>query len=231
MNTTTMAQVDFLGKQYRFATYGAQDHVSRILLSGAMYEAPLLEYLASFDWPQGSIALDVGAYLGTHSSVFAKQLGLVPWAFEPNRRSYSLAMKSLEANIRPMGKGKAYRLFLAPVGPQGESFSLRSPSGGANYGNTECVPDPDGRLRSYSCSMLMQELPKGKHVCLVKIDAESMSLPVLRELMPLIQQDMPFLCVEGTRPEIDPLLPWDYVWGGQFGATPMQVYIPTAWGR
>ena len=221
----TKAKLTFLGEEYVFDTFGPEDHVSRILLSGSMYEAPLLEWLSQFDWVPGQLAFDIGAYLGTHSSFFSKGLGLTPLAFEPHTRAYEKAKANLAGNAP---KATGHRIFKAAISEQGGMFSLASPMGRNNYGHTECFPDSKGRVGSLTGKMILEEIPKGRHVCLMKIDAEGMTIEALRSMMPIITKHYPVLCIEGERAEIAAELPIGmYRWATEHGATPMQCFLPT----
>jgi len=234
-----IANITFLGTDYTFDTFGPNDHVSRILLSGKMYEPDLLGWVGSLGVKPGSIAIDAGAYLGTHSCFFMKHLGLKAYAFEPNRRSKDKAKVNLDAANPPV-KGssqKLYRLFYGALSVQGGKFSLRFPENAAgrsrlNYGNTELVPDPNGSVHSWGAKALFEEIPQHSKVGFIKIDCEGMSIEALRALMPIINKFKPPLSIEGSRDEIDQLLyPAGYEWEGQFCATPTQGYVHRLWQR
>jgi FkbM family methyltransferase len=228
------AKVRFLGDDYEFDTFGPNDHVSSILLSGRMYEPDLLTWMASLDIKPGSAFIDCGAYLGTHSCFAMKRLGMFPYAFEPHRRARDKARANLEANTPDelsSKREKQYRLFAGAISKKGGTFSMSFPENSPdrsrmNYGNAELVHNPDGAIPSWTGEAILGELPYFRKAGLIKIDCEGMSFEVLMEMRPLLRKYRCPVCIEGSREQLGPVLErLGYRHDGEFCATPVQAYV------
>lgn len=188
------------------------DHIGRRAAAGICYEEDLLADMKARVRP-GSLALDVGAHMGTHTVWLSAVCGCPVMAFEPMP---ALAEK-LRANVAA-NAGEPVEIVEAAVSDQAGHGRVENT--GTNSGMNQLFADPDGpalvvRLDGY-------RLPE---VGLIKIDVEGHEMHVLAGAEETIKRCSPLLYIEGDREALDALLaPWGYRCFGKFAITPVYGY-------
>jgi FkbM family methyltransferase len=121
----------------------ADDYIGRMLLAGQLYEAANLRYIRSLAIPFGSVYIDIGAFIGTHTVFFGRCCGAREvYAFEPNPRAFvllteNIALNSISATAISLGLGQT-RSATASITcvPAGNLGGARLASSGGTIGAT-----------------------------------------------------------------------------------------------
>jgi FkbM family methyltransferase len=170
----------------RFYVDDPQERIKKVLVGGGKWEEHIEEVLEEYVRP-GSVALDVGAHIGTHALTMARLVGPAGrvYAFEPVKKTYRELRRNLELNgvtnvvaLRyALGKGTAGVIEMNPIHP-GEEGGTSVGHGGDRV-----------ELRSLDSFGFEQ-------VSLIKIDVEGFELPVLDGAEDTIRRNRPVLVVE-----------------------------------
>lgn len=187
----------------------ADAHVGRALARYGEWAAQELALLGSVLEP-GHVAVDVGAYVGTHALAFARAVGpggrVV--ALEPQR----LPFQTLCANLVVNGVSWVDARRAAAGAEPGELFVPEVDLGApANFGGARLGGGGAGE-RVHVLALDALELPALR---LLKVDAEGMELAVLRGADATVRRCAPVLYVENndaarSRALIEHLLALDY---------------------
>ena len=187
----------YQGETVAFQGVTANDLILKIMREhGSFYELDVLERLHEIlnSRTQNSVAVDAGAFIGTHSLFFAKFLGFARvFAFEANPSTYAILKQNMEQN----GLGeqvKCRNVGLGRMPGWGKSLSENKKNLGMNTvvlvdesaGDTIAVTTIDTELHEDQTSP----------VALIKIDVEGMELDVVQGALETIERDRPVLCIE-----------------------------------
>ncbi|HKQ25249.1 MAG TPA: FkbM family methyltransferase [Burkholderiales bacterium] len=186
------------GQPIAFRTFGEKDHISgNMLRRKTFYEVDVLERIRDRVKARASAtAIDAGAFIGTHSTYFAKFCGLTPVvAFEPNPNTFPLLKHNIAANQlnetviaigKALGASPGYALVeCAQSDNQGGST--------VSFVTEECP----GSVEVSTVDVEVQALSERvSSVALIKIDVEGLELPVLEGAMKTISAHRPVLCIE-----------------------------------
>ncbi len=178
-----MHEVPGLG---RFYIDDPDERIKKVIVAGQRWEEHIIEVLEEHVRP-GSVALDVGAHIGTHTLTMSRLVGPSGrvYAFEPVQKTYRELRRNLElngvTNVVPLryaiGKGAASVIEMNPIHP-GEEGGTSVGHGGDRV-----------ELRSLDSFGFEQ-------VSLIKIDVEGFELPVLDGAEETIRRNRPVLVVE-----------------------------------
>ena len=189
-------EFSYEGASYRFRAAHEDDHLLGIMRAQkTFYELDVLERIRSLQsWPsEGSLAVDAGAYIGTHSTYFAKVCGIERvLCFEANAESFEFLTQNLRAgNLdgRVTATNKA-------LGAQRGSANLAAADADSNKGSTSIVVAEDNTVGSVVVTTIDEEVGPSAAVSLIKIDVEGAELDVLRGARSVIQRSQPLLCIE-----------------------------------
>jgi len=185
-------------KRVTFRSVDDRDHIlNNMRRRSSFYEADVLERIRDRIHVHGSgAALDVGAFIGTHSIYFAKFCGLKPViAFEANKNSHAILEHNVDANgcagtIVPIQRaigataGEATVLVLN----QDNQGSNRLSIGDDQGPDSVVVSTIDAEVRATEAT-----LPR---IALMKIDVEGAELAVLAGATETIKANRPVLCIE-----------------------------------
>ena len=184
-------------KRVTFRSVDDRDHIlNNMRRRSSFYEADVLERIRDRIHVHGTgAALDVGAFIGTHSVYFAKFCGLKPvLAFEANKNSHAILEHNVGANgcagtIVPIQRaigatpGEATVLVLDRDNQGSNRLSI-----GDDHGlNSVVVSTIDAEVRATAT------LPR---IALMKIDVEGAELAVLAGATETIKANRPVLCIE-----------------------------------
>jgi FkbM family methyltransferase len=196
---------------------GKSDLVSNSLIIYGEWAQNEIEFLSYFVTP-GSMVIDVGAYLGTHSRAFADIVGKtgIVYAFEPNPVSYQLLLLNSSLSC-----GARIAPYCIALGDRDAKFYIES-SDFSNLGASTVSQSPD----LFKCAVPTKRLDSfklGDELCLslIKIDVEGAETKVLDGAADLIADQKPIIYVEVNDPEVASRI---YEWGDQhslcaFGCT------------
>ncbi|MFZ5577717.1 MAG: FkbM family methyltransferase, partial [Pseudomonadota bacterium] len=175
---------------------GFQDLISRSLADYGEWAQNEIDVFARFI-KVGSVVLDIGAYLGSHSRAFSKISGAAGTviAFEPNPRSFSLLRENI--GLSPFQNIKAMETAL---GDFDSLLPLQTPAeenGGASYlskkpiDSTEAIP-----VRVQRLDDLNFDFSDG--LSFIKIDVEGFESPVLSGAEKTIARHQPVIYAEAN---------------------------------
>lgn len=211
----------YRGHAVTLATFGADDHISRIVASTrGFYELDVLERAAVLHLP-GTAIIDVGANLGNHTVFFAKILGAHVHAFEPFPPAFAL----LERNIARNALGDRVVATRAAIGRDVGAGVLDVAEAG-NRGKTKVRRDVHGDVAIATLDSLAIARPVG----LIKVDVEGAECEVLRGGEHLIARDRPDLFVEAEDDAafarlLERALALGYVFAGRYAWTPTYLFV------
>jgi FkbM family methyltransferase len=178
-----VAEVPGLG---RFYVDDPEERIKKVLAAGQRWEEHIVEVLEEHVRP-GSVALDVGAHIGTHTLTMSRLVGPAGrvYAFEPVRKSYRELRRNLElngvSNVVPLryalGRGSPSVIEMNPI--------LEGEEGGTAVGHG------GDRVELRTLDSFGFE-----GVSLIKIDVEGFELPVLDGAEDTIRRNRPVLVVE-----------------------------------
>jgi FkbM family methyltransferase len=178
-----VAEVPGLG---RFYIDDPEERIKKVLFAGQRWEEHIIEVLEKHVRP-GSVVLDVGAHIGTHTLTLSRRVGPSGrvYAFEPVRKTYRELRRNLELNgitnvvaLRyALGRGPASVIEMNPI-HEGEEGGTSVGHGGDRV-----------ELRTLDSFGFEQ-------VSLIKIDVEGFELPVLDGAEDTIRRNRPVLIVE-----------------------------------
>ena len=193
-----LVEFPFEGRQYRFRAATPEDHMLGIMTADqSFYELDVLERIRSRrKWEaDGSLAVDAGAYLGTHSTYFASVCDCERViSFEANSESFKLLNENLLSNdvadrVTPHNKA---------LGAQPGHASIAQVDLGINQGATSLVSasEAEGSVVVTTIDVEIGAIGQDAKVSLIKIDVEGAELEVLRGAASTIRRCRPLLCIE-----------------------------------
>jgi FkbM family methyltransferase len=181
------------GEQIEFWSVG-NDHILRVMRRFRnFYERDVLERLRDRLRERGdsAVAIDVGAFIGTHSVYFAKFCGCnTVLSFEANPDTFPTLVHNIKINnLNETIVAKNKALGSSPG-------DARVVSAGANnQGMTYVQYDTKGSIRVVTLDYEVHTRAETT-VALVKIDVEGAELEVLAGARQTIRKYRPILCVE-----------------------------------
>lgn len=166
---------------------GTKDFIKTQLINNIHWEAWILARMKNHIIP-GTIILDIGAHIGTHTINLAKCLNNgVVYAFEPQPKIFrELCYNLLLNNIQNV------KLFNSAVGSENGKIEL-SPLCGDNEGGTGCY----GNSGLFADLLTIDSLNLN-NVSLIKIDVEGMENKVLEGARETILRNKPIIFIEFT---------------------------------
>jgi FkbM family methyltransferase len=200
----------------------AGDHVTKsILTTSDFYERPLLDDIMRRTQPEDMV-VDLGAYVGTHTTFLAAVAELRIIAVEPNPLSADLLQQNIDLNHI----SDLVELHRVAVGSE-EGFGELVTRDEHNLGMT-AIKEGDGDVSIQTLDRLVAE----RDVAAIKIDVEGMEPQALEGALDTIARSRPAIYVEVAnlvmeRTLLAVLRPLDYRFVREFNATPTQLFLPT----
>jgi len=194
MSTTSVAFA-YEGQSVTFESVNSEDHLLRAMRdSGTFYERDVLERIRETVTRTGrkGDALDVGAFIGTHSLFFARYCGIRRVvSFEANPATFPVLETNIRANgligkVMAVNKALGARAGFASIvdGTIGNSGSSRVEFGAGKGATPVSTIDLEAARVGVS------------EISLVKIDVEGAEIDVLAGGADVIRKQRPILCVE-----------------------------------
>lgn len=200
-----------------FPEHGGE-HIRRQMYRRGYYEKDMLLDAQRRVRKKG-LALDIGAYVGTHAIWFHKVMGLDVVAFEPQAEAFAMLRSNIERNharsVVPLQAG------VGSVHGTGRVVPSENPQ---NSGMARFVADDQGAI-----PMLTIDERGYQGVVLVKIDVEGSELAVLHGARETIARDLPVVYVESTDtlPDVERFFAaLDYRKAATYNDTPTHVFVP-----
>jgi FkbM family methyltransferase len=170
----------------RFFIDNAGDEIKRVIVAGDVWERHIVALLEEHIQP-GTVVVEVGAHIGTHTVTIARVLG--PWgrvyAFEPQRKMF----RELHHNLALNGLTNAVILRYA-VGSEDGRIVEMNPASPGNEGGTGIGSGGDRvELRTLDGF-------KFERVSLIKIDAEHYENEILDGAVDTIRRNRPVILIE-----------------------------------
>lgn len=184
------------GEPIVFQSVDESDHILMTMRSlGTFYERDVLERLRDRLRARGELgaAIDVGAFIGTHSVYFSKCCGCKPvLSFEANPNTFA----SLVDNIRTNGLDQTVVAVNKALGSRSGSAKLVIGAAG-NEGSTSVDFDTEGSIVVSTLDVEVQAKAEilGK-IAIMKVDVEGAELEVLTGAVETIRSHRPILCIE-----------------------------------
>jgi FkbM family methyltransferase len=170
----------------RFFIDDTGDEIKRVIVSGNVWERHVVDLLEQYIEP-GTVVVEVGAHIGTHTVTIARLLG--PWgriyAFEPQRKMY----RELHHNLALNGLTNAVILRYA-VGSEDGRIVEMTPAPPGNEGATRIGSGGD-RVELRTLDSFGFE-----RVSLIKIDVEHYENEVLDGAVETIRRNRPVILIE-----------------------------------
>ncbi|MGP4077773.1 FkbM family methyltransferase [Halobacillus sp. K22] len=212
----------FNGKQTQFLLPNSTDHIQRIIANHQVfYEESMLMDIKN-RVPEDSVIIDVGAYIGNHSTFFAQHCQASVFSIEPNREAFDLLEKNVQLN------GLENKTTLLNIGV-GKKLGKGSIVGGSedNMGMSQLKGDFEGDVVIETIDHLFSEL---KRVDVIKIDVEGMEMDVLQGAEHTLKKHKPLLYIETTTDDKLHLIysfleKFNYKSLKQFNATPTTLFV------
>ncbi|ASF38906.1 hypothetical protein CEH05_07185 [Halobacillus halophilus] len=210
------------GKQTQFLLPNTKDHIQRIIANHQVFyeEAMLMDIKNRV--PEDSVVIDVGAYIGNHSTFFAQHCEARVFSIEPNREAFDL----LEKNVQLNGLENKTTLLNHGVGKELGKGSI---VGGSedNMGMSQLKGDVEGDVVIETIDHLFSELNR---VDVIKIDVEGMEMDVLQGAVNTLKKHKPLLYIETTTDDKLQLVysflkKFNYKSLKQFNATPTTLFV------
>ena len=210
------------GKQTQFFLPNTKDHIQGIVANyQVFYEESMLMDIKS-RVPEDSVIIDVGAYIGNHSTFFAQHCKAKVFSIEPNREAFDL----LEKNIQLNGLQNKITLLNYGIGKRPGKGSI---VGGSedNLGMRQLEGDVEGEVVIETIDHLFSELNR---VDVIKIDVEGMEMDVLQGAADILKKHKPLLYIETTTDDNLHLIysflkKFNYKSLQQFNATPTTLFV------
>lgn len=189
------------------------DHIGKQATRGVCYEPDLLAAMRERAVP-GSLALDIGAHMGTHTIWLAAVCGCRVISYEPVPELAAMLRANVEAN-HLQDRVQVIECALSDHAGQGEMVNP-----GINSGQSRLVPRPGGSVEIRTLDSF-----SWLDVALMKIDVEHHEMRVLAGGDETVKRWMPLLFVEGSKRKLDEwLLPRGYKRFGAYATTPVFGY-------
>ncbi|MGQ0652115.1 MAG: FkbM family methyltransferase [Betaproteobacteria bacterium] len=165
---------------------------------GTFYEIDVLEGIRQYsNGADNAAAVDVGAFIGTHSVYMAKFCGLAAvLSFEANPSTFPHLLHNLAAN----GVAAVVDARNKALGARRGTASIVS-SDPANQGASSVGMDASGLLPIVNVSTLDEEIgsfipQRAERVSTIKIDVEGAEIEVLKGAARVIERYRPLICIE-----------------------------------
>ena len=192
-----MIEFTYVGQHFAFADVDSDVHIGSIMkCTKTFYEADVLEQLRDrlgFEAAKG-VAIDVGAYVGTHSVYFARVCRFAEViAYEPDPDTFEVLRRNVQLN----GIDNKTRCVNKAAGGKSGKCTLSRPYQ-VNGGSSRVSYDSENGVAEVEMIRLDDELGNQdkKIVRLIKIDAEGFEVEVARGALQLIGGHHPLLCIE-----------------------------------
>lgn len=172
-----------------------EDYIKKDLRKGQSWEPHLTSLIKKYVKP-GSVAVDVGAHIGTHTLELSKAVGEQGkvYAFEPQSKIFRELVMNMELN-----RAKNVEFF---------RVALASSSGRVELGHLDPTNEGGAMVGVPGTGQYVTQLPLDAidltNVSLIKIDVEGLELDVLKGALNTIRKNRPVLLIEilgGLLPE------------------------------
>lgn len=172
------------------------DHIKSHVVRGAIWEYKIHQHIKQYVKP-GTIAIDIGAHIGTHTIVMGQAVGAngAVLAFEPQPKIFrELCMNLAHNNIRNVD------LFWMALGDKKGQLELR-PLKEGNEGATSFL---EGKGNGQFVEMTNLDSLNLNNVSLIKIDVGLMESDVIDGAISTIQRNRPVIIadIQGPRQDI-----------------------------
>lgn len=189
------------------------DPIGEKMRRGVCYEPDLLADIRERVTP-GSLAIDIGAHIGTHALWLAAVCGCRVISYEPVPELAAKLRANVEAN-HLQDRVQIIECALSDFAGHGKMVNP-----GINSGQSRLVPQDDGAVRVATLDSFGWQ-----DVALMKIDVEHHEMRVLAGGDETVKRCMPLLYVEGNKRKLDEwLLPRGYQRFGVYATTPVFGY-------
>lgn len=189
------------------------DPIGEKMRRGVCYEPDLLADIRERVTP-GSLAIDIGAHIGTHTLWLAAVCGCRVISYEPVPELAAKLRANVEAN-HLQDRVQIIECALSDFAGHGKMVNP-----GINSGQSRLVPQDDGAVRVATLDSFGWQ-----DVALMKIDVEHHEMRVLAGGDETVKRCMPLLYVEGNKRKLDEwLLPRGYQRFGVYATTPVFGY-------
>lgn len=198
------------------------DHIARtIRQTGSFYEAEMLSDLQSrLFFP--SVAVDIGAHVGNHTTFLAGVLNLTTHAFEPNPTHFSL----LRSNVRANGLEGLCTLYNFAAGA-GPGHGMIDGGSATNSGMSRVTPMSRGPVEIVSLDTVLAPLER---LDVLKMDVEGSEVEVLKGAGLILLRLRPVCYIEITADNFGEartlLSKYGYVCWKRFNATATFLFLP-----
>jgi FkbM family methyltransferase len=142
---------------------------------------------------EGSVVIDAGAYIGTHTRAFSKLVGQngKVYSFEPSIEP--LELLSINASISKINNIEVHPVALGSSQTEMSAMTFNE----SNLGSTALQAlSPDLTCRKVQCTTLDSALPGLERLDLAKLDIEGMELEALQGGRELIMRHRPRIYTE-----------------------------------
>lgn len=173
------------------------DIIKNLLREGKVWEPEIVSLIGRFVKPD-SVAVDIGAHIGTHTLTMARAASKVEVvAFEPQKKLFS----ELVANMR-LNRQKNVTLYRAAVGESSGEVEM-NPAVIDNEGGTKIGKGGD------KAPLITLDSLKLKNVSFMKIDVENGEFAVLKGAEKTIEESRPVMVIEILGNHYDQILDRD----------------------
>lgn len=195
--TASVIEFQYITQSFRFASVHPEDHIwNAMKRSNSFYEVDVLEEISRRLGPpiSGSLAIDAGAFLGTHSVYFVRICGVSRViAYEPDPETFD----TLQENVHLNGVQDRVVCFNKALGAK-PGFAALVRQGPSNTGSNRVQYGLEKGATRVEVVKLDEELmaAEGNCVQLIKIDVEGFEIQVVKGARQLIRRHHPLLCIE-----------------------------------
>lgn len=184
------------GREVAFQCVNSDDHILNIMRRRkTFYEIDVLERIRDRLNERESVgaALDIGAFIGTHSVYFSMFCGCqTVYSFEANPESFPI----LEGNLQRNGLEKAvFQKNLALGATPGRANILRGARNNIGTSSVDFVTNGTIEVSTVDDQVAANSVALG-NVVLIKVDVEGAELEVLSGAKETVRSCSPILCIE-----------------------------------
>lgn len=197
---------------------GGGDHIRKQMFKRGWYERDMLLDMYKFV-RSGGLALDVGAYCGTHTLWLARICGMRVYAFEPAPEAFHVLKDNVLRNMLQ----RQVKLVEAGVGARAGAGRCLPSEDPTNTGAARFAYDAEGTVPVVTIDQYNLS-----DVAIMKIDVEGAEMAVLEGAVNTIARCRPRLYVETDEPArvLAFLAPYEYQQVSVFNATPTYCFAP-----